>query len=265
MPVLDDTATLLDVVFWEDVFKEKQVIGQKNLELPVVIMAGGKGTRLKPITNIIPKPLIPIGEKPIAEVIIDRFVKMGSKDFYMSINYKAKMIESYFNEITDKEYSVNYFYETKPLGTAGSLHLLKDKIKSTFFVSNCDIIVDQDYKEMYDYHCTNNNELTLIAVVKHLEIPYGTIKVKENGLLESIHEKPKYTFLVNAGVYILEPQLLAEIPKDEFFHITDLIEKIKERKGRIGVFPVNEAAWMDIGQWKNYQETLKRFDSAINL
>ncbi|QNJ96709.1 nucleotidyltransferase family protein [Constantimarinum furrinae] len=262
MPVLSPEKKLVDVIFWEDLFEEKHTSGSGELDIPVVIMAGGKGTRLRPITNIIPKPLIPIGQKPIIEHIIDRFVASGSKTFYLSVNYKAAMIKNHFDEITDKDYEVRYFEEDRPSGTAGSLSLLKDKIHTTFFVSNCDILLDQAYEEVYKYHKENKNELTLIGAVKNYAIPYGTLQLTQEGLLKEITEKPEYNFLVNAGFYVIEPQLLQEIPEGEFFHITHLMEKITARNGRIGVFPVSEASWMDVGNWVEYNETLKKFGES---
>ncbi|MEM9822976.1 MAG: sugar phosphate nucleotidyltransferase, partial [Bacteroidota bacterium] len=147
----------------------------------------------------------------------------------------------------------------KPLGTAGSLHLLNDQISSTFFVSNCDILIDQDYTEILSYHRENKNEITLVSVIKNFKIPYGTIEAGKGGLVKSLKEKPTFTFYVNAGMYILEPHLLAEIPKDQFFHITDLIDKVMAREGRVGLFPVNDGAWSDIGEWDKYKNTLKKF------
>lgn len=223
-----------------------------------MIMAGGQGSRLKPITNIIPKPLIPIGDKPIIEIIIDKFSTLGVSNFYLSVNYKQEMIRFYFEGVENKSYNLNYFVEPYPLGTGGSLHLLKDKISSTFFVSNCDIIIDQDYYDIYDYHTSNKNELTIVAALRLMQIPYGTLESGENGELLALKEKPELTFMINTGMYILEPHLLNEIPENTFFHITDLIEKVKERRGRVGVFPVSEGAWMDIGEWKEYNKTMKR-------
>ncbi len=257
MPVLNEDGKLIKVHYWEDIFNTAFTIAKSDLDLPVVIMAGGKGSRLKPITNIIPKPLIPLGEKPIIEMIVDRFVLMGARSFYLSVNYKAEMIVNHFKNIEDKEYTVSGFTEDKPLGTAGSLHLLKDKIDSTFFVSNCDILIDQDLTEVYNYHASNKNELTLIAAIKQYSIPYGTLEVDNTGLLHALKEKPKMTYLVNAGLYIIEPHLLKEIPENEFYHITHLIEKILKRKGKVGVFPVSEGSWHDIGEWKQYKETLE--------
>ncbi len=252
MPVLNHKNEIVNIIFWDDLFKDTKLPPLEKIKMPVVIMAGGQGTRLKPITNVLPKPLIPIGEKPIVEHIIERFIEVGCSEFIFSVNYKSELIEYYFNSFNHPEYTIQYFKEEKPLGTAGSLHLLNGIIKSTFFVSNCDIIIDQDYAEIYRYHKNNGNELTLVAALKHYRIPYGTLETEEDGVLLSMQEKPELTFKINAGLYILEPHLLNEIPKNEFFHITDLIQKIKNRNGKVGVFPVSEKSWRDIGEWDEY-------------
>ncbi|MFC2096248.1 nucleotidyltransferase family protein [Bacteroidota bacterium] len=256
MPVLNEKNELVDVLFWEDIFPAKE-IQKQIINLPVVIMAGGKGTRLKPITNIIPKALIPIGEKTILEEIMDRFLKYNCNEFYISVNYKAETIKHYFSQLTNSQYKIHYFQEDKPLGTAGSLSLIKDKIQTTFFVSNCDIIINDDYSEILKYHQENKNELTIVATLKHYPIPYGTIETEQNGNLKSLIEKPELTFKINSGMYILEPHLLNEIPENKFFHITELIENIKNRNGSVGVFPVSEGSWQDVGTWSEYFKTLK--------
>ena len=257
MPVLDTSGNLVNVYFWEEVFPVDQEVNTRVLNIPVVIMAGGKGERLLPLTNIIPKPLIPVGDKTIVETIMDRFIKVGCTDFYMSVNYKADIIKHYFNSFINK-YSIQYFEETMPLGTIGSVFLLKNKIATTFFVSNCDIIIDLNFGDVYDYHIENKNEITIIAALKHYKIPYGVIESGENGIMTSLTEKPELTFMINSGVYILEPHLINEIPENTFFHITHLIEKIKNRGGKIGIFPVTEASWVDIGDWKEYLTTINR-------
>jgi len=261
MPVLENNK-LVNVYFWDELFPHDKQINKFPLDIPVVIMAGGKGTRLKPITNVIPKPLVPIGEKPIMEIIIDSFHKLGSNNFYASVNYKADMIKYYFNSI-EHSYNIDYFIEDKPLGTAGSMYLLKDKINTTFFVSNCDIVIDQDYREIYDFHKENNYDISMIAAVKHYSIPYGTIETGANGEMISMQEKPELSFKINTGMYILEPHVLNSIPDNEFLHITDLIENIKRDGGKIGVFPISEKAWMDIGQWNEYHQTLKNFEKRF--
>lgn len=244
------------VYFWSDFFPDNVIGPAKQFDLPVVIMAGGMGTRLKPLTNVIPKPLIPIGEKTIIEHIFDRFTWHGCSRFFISVNYKAELIEYYLKE-QNLNFEIEYLKEMQPLGTAGSLSLLKGKINSAFFVSNCDIIIDQDYSEILEYHKQNNNELTIVAAMKHFPIPYGIVEIGENGSLEALTEKPELTFMINSGMYILEPHLLSQIPSNEFFHITDLIRNIQMRKGNIGVFPVSEKSWMDVGSWTEYIEQLK--------
>jgi dTDP-glucose pyrophosphorylase len=252
MPRLSNENKIIDVIFWEDVFGNKVNQRQSTLNVPVVIMAGGTGSRLKPITNVLPKPLIPIGDKTIIEVIMDRFVNAGCNDFLVSVNYKADMIKYYFSSLNNPAYHIEYFEEEEPLGTAGSMFLLKEKIDSTFFVSNCDITIDQDLEEIFKYHKENGNVITIVSVLRHYKIPYGTIETGEGGVLEKLSEKPELTFQINSGLYILEPELLREIPENEFFHITDLIENVRQKNMRVGVFPVSEGSWKDIGEWSEY-------------
>ncbi|MCB2219440.1 MAG: nucleotidyltransferase family protein [Bacteroidetes bacterium] len=256
MPIIDSEKNIINILFWEDVFSSGQKRIIKKINLPVVIMAGGKGTRLKPLTNVLPKALIPIGEKTMIEEIVDRFGNHDCSDFYISVNYKSEFIEFYIDN-QKLPYNFMFFKEKKPLGTAGSLTLLKNKIHQTFFVSNCDILIEQDYSEILDYHRANHNEITIVAALKHYPIPYGTIQTGTNGSLTNLIEKPEITFKINSGMYILEPNLLNEIPDNEFFHITQLIEKVKNQKGKVGVFPVSENSWKDIGNWDEYLTTAK--------
>lgn len=251
MPILNEQGELVDVWYWDDLFKTTDLTEREKIDLPVVVMAGGKGTRLKPITNVLPKPLIPIGNKTILETILDQFEKIGCTKFYMSVNYKADMLKYYLSQLEHK-YDIEFFQEDKPLGTIGSVSLLKGKITTPFFVSNCDSINEQDYRDVYDYHVNNHNDLTIVTTVKSFRIPYGVIETGEDGLMQTLSEKPELTFQVNTGVYILNPECINEIPDGEFFHITQLMEKIKARDGRVGCFPVSEHAWKDMGEWMEY-------------
>ena len=259
MPVIDDKGEIANIYFWEDFFGDTKlkIQPEKCFDLPIVIMAGGEGTRLKPLTNVIPKPLIPLKDKTMLEEIFDKFADYGSENFFISVNYKSDLIK-YYIDSKKLRYNIAYFEEKEPLGTAGSLSLLNEEIDKTFFVTNCDILIDQDYSEILDYHRSNKNDITIIAALKHYSIPYGTIKTGDNSELVELTEKPDITFKINSGMYILEPHLLAEIPKDTFFHITELIDKIKKRKGRVGVFPVSEKSWKDIGEWGQF------LDLALN-
>lgn len=252
MPIVDDDGRVVDVVFWDELYQTSVTHRTADFNLPVIIMAGGQGTRLRPLTNVLPKPLIPIGEQTMLEDIMDRFVECGCHDFYISVNYKAEIIRRYMDNLGKAQYNISYFQEDKPLGTAGSLHLLKHKINDTFFVSNCDIIIDEDYGEILRYHRDNHNEITVVAAIKNIGIPYGTLETKEDGLLSDIKEKPEFTFKINTGMYILEPNLIDEIPENEFYHITFLIEKLMREGRRVGVYPINEGSWTDIGNWNEY-------------
>lgn len=257
MPVLSRASSeLASVYFWSDLFDDKSRL-EGTLDLPLVVMAGGQGTRLKPITHIIPKPLVPINEKPIVELIIDSFNQLGCNKVYMTVNYKKEMIKFYFDQIEDKKYDLSFLNEDKPLGTAGSLSFLKDKIDTSFFVSNCDILVRQDYREVLAYHKHNKNDLTILSALSHYQIPYGTLVTGDKGELIDIEEKPEKTFMINTGVYLLEPELLKMVPENTFFHMTDLIEEIRKSGGKVGVYPVSGGSWVDIGQWKDYQKHIK--------
>lgn len=251
MPVLTDDGNLVNVYFWNDLFHSNHSETREQINLPVVIMAGGMGTRLRPLTNILPKPLIPLNDKIILELIMDQFLEIGCNKFYLSVNYKYEIIEYYFKSI-EKKYEIEYFKEHKPLGTIGSVSLLKNKIETPFFVSNCDIIIDQDYRDVYNYHIESKNKITIVSAIKTFKIPYGVLENGDNGALLNITEKPEMSYLINTGVYLLNPELINEIPENEFFHITDLIDKVKNSGQKVGCFPVSEKSWTDIGDWKEY-------------
>ena len=257
MPLVDENNKLLDIYFWKEMFSDGKRERTDKIDVPVVIMAGGLGTRLKPLTNIIPKPLIPVNEKTILETIIDQFNGIGCAKYYISVNYKSEIIEYYFANL-DKKYDLTFLKENRPLGTIGSVSLLKGKIDKPFFVSNCDIIVDQDYREVFDYHVNNKNDITIVTAIKSFHIPYGVIETGDNGLMTGISEKPDVSYMINTGVYILEPQLIDEIPENTFYHITDLIEKIRKNGGRVGCFPVSEKSWTDIGDWNEYLKIIEK-------
>ncbi len=259
MPVVNDRGDLVHVYFWNEVFAEPHAKMIEPLHTPVVIMAGGQGARLRPITNIIPKPLIPIGDKPIIEEIMDRFHTCGVEEFHVSLNYKGDMVERYLAE-AKKTYHVAYFREDRPLGTAGSLFLLRDTLQTTFFVSNCDILVEHDYREIYQQHRDEGNEITAVAAVKVQSVPYGVFDCDESGRLTALREKPDVSFLINVGLYVLEPHLLNEIPPDKPMHITHLLEKVRQRGGRVGLFPIREEAWSDIGEWAKYFKTVSHLN-----
>lgn len=255
IPIVDDDNNIEDVVFWND--EDFYLSGYEKIAAPVVIMAGGKGTRLYPYTKILPKPLIPIGDYSITERIIERFTKFGCENFYLTVNYKKNMIKAYFDEL-DKNYEVTYIEEGKFLGTGGSLYLLKETINETFFVSNCDILVEANYIDILKYHKKNNNLITMVTSLKNYRIPYGIIKLNDNGEVIGTHEKPEYDYLVNTGFYVLEPETLKDIPENTFFHITDLINKYIEEGKKVGTYPITENSWLDMGEMKEMDRMVER-------
>lgn len=255
VPVVDENLQVIDIIFWNDKFNKK--LNYAKISNPVVIMAGGAGTRLKPYTNVLPKPLIPIGDIPIVERIINNFIEYGCNNFYMTVNYKKNMIKAYFNDI-EKNYTIHYVEEEKPLGTAGSLFYLKDKIKDTFFLSNCDILIEGNYSDMLKYHKEQKAKITLITSLKHFTIPYGIVQINGDSIVKKMEEKPEYDFLVNTGMYILEPEVLNDIPEDKYFHITDLINNYISKGDKIGIYPISEGSWLDMGQFKEMEIMLER-------
>ena len=255
IPIIDIDDKVVDYLTWSNINQGKQ--DKKALEdVSVVIMAGGKGTRMEPFTSILPKPLIPVHEKPIIEHIIERFTDMGCSDFHLTVNYKGKILKAYFEELKP-DYSVLFVDESKPLGTAGSLQYLKGKFNNPFFVTNCDIIIKADYLNLYEFHKKGGYDITLVASAKEYIIPYGTCELNDEGHLSHINEKPKYDFLINTGLYILNPSVLSIIPKNKFYHITHMIEDLKNKGKKIGVFPIDDEAWIDIGQWAEYKKVME--------
>ena len=258
VPVTNEQKQIIEFLVWDRLFDQGvQRRVQAKLEIPVVIMAGGKGTRLDPFTRILPKPLIPIGDKTILEIIIDKFVQYQVNQFYISVNYKARIIKAYLEELNNNH---DYFYleENKPLGTAGALAQLKDQVKTPVLVTNCDIIIDMDYADLARHHIEKGNDITMVASVKHYNIPYGVCEIENGGQLREIKEKPEYSFLINTGMYILSPAVLSLIPENELFHITHLIEKVSETGGKVGIYPISENAWVDTGEWEEYKKTTAR-------
>ena len=256
VPILKKDRQVVDFITWEKAFGNNRRSETQKLDVPVVIMAGGRGTRLEPFTRVLPKPLIPVGDKPVIDHIIDRFKACGVSEFYITIHHMSKILRAYFEE-KNPDYSIGFAEEDEPRGTAGSLKLLIDKLDKPFFVSNCDIIIEADYSDIFRFHTKNSYDITLVASTKQYSIPYGVCQLNGSGSLERIEEKPEYNFLVNAGLYVLNPNLIDIIPDNKMFHITQLIEIVKGNKGTVGVYPVSEKAWIDVGQWTEFRKASK--------
>lgn len=260
LPVLNTHDKICDLVFLSEDSEDVSVDNIDGLkDVPVIIMAGGRGTRLYPFTNILPKPLIPIGEVPIMERIIGRFVDCGVKEFYATVNYLKNMIISYFAEKKDS-YRINYIEESKPLGTAGSLSLIDKPFDKPFFVTNCDILIQADYSDVYKYHIESKNDITMVVALKRIVIPYGVVKTSGQGVVSSIEEKPKLSYFINTGMYVLNPEILKEIPRDTFYHMTDLTDRLLAAGRKVGMYPISEDSFLDMGEF----EELKRMEEKLS-
>jgi dTDP-glucose pyrophosphorylase len=265
MPIVTLDNKVVDLLFWEDLFKDIERVSYSGdpVPLPVVIMAGGKGTRMAPFTTVLPKPLIPIGEKTILELIIDEFKVYGMADYYFTLNYRGEIIKAYFESI-EKNYNLSYVWEKEFRGTAGCLALLKNTLKSTFLVSNCDIIVKANMANVYNFHKNNKAMLTIISSIQHHTIPYGVVEFSNGGKVIAIREKPEYSFPINTGVYILEPECLDYIPEDGMFHMTHLIEKLMSEDKLVCTYPINESEYVDIGQWDEYRIAVSQLATGLH-
>lgn len=245
VPVVDSEGRIVKAYLWNEDFAD---LRDTSLEdVPVVMMAGGKGTRLYPYTKILPKPLIPVGEQPIAEMIMDRLNVCGCKNFYLILNHKKNMIKAYFNEV-EKPYTVHYVDEDQPLGTGGGVRLLKGKIDKTFILTNCDIIIDDDYRTIYSHHKEQGNLITMIVSLRNYQVPYGVVEIGENGEVAAMKEKPEFSYFTNTGTYIVEPEVIDMIGEGEEIGFPDVVERVMASGKKAGVFPIHENAWMDMGQ-----------------
>ncbi len=252
IPVIDEDGKILDIYTGKKATKIR-----KKIDLPVVINAGGKGTRLDPFTKILPKPLIPVGDLPIIEHIMRRYEEFGCRKFHIIVNYKKELIKSYFKEI-DKEYDISWTDENEPLGTGGGLSLMKNKVEGPFFFICCDSLILADYSEIVKFHKKNKNDITMICARKNITIPYGIVNIDEKDVLESIEEKPEYSFLTNTAMYIVEPEILKDLKRNVRIDFPDIIKMEKEKGRKIGVYTVEEDEWLDMGQMSELENMRSR-------
>lgn len=245
IPLTDGKNKIVDLYCGEDGIDYQKP--HKSLSIPVVINAGGKGTRLDPFTRVLPKPLIPVGELPIIELIMKEYQSYSCNDFHIIVNYKRDLMKAYFSD-NERHYKITWYDEEKPLGTGGGLSLLRGKFDSTFFFANCDALLTANYESMLKFHKENGNFITMICAYKNMNIPYGVVEMGINGAIEDIKEKPLMSFLTNTGIYIVEPGVIDFIEDDEAIGFPDIVTRVKESGKKVAVFPVSENDWMDMGQ-----------------
>ena len=255
IPILNERGEIIDIILWTEVLEQKVQPKSKRLyNNHVVIMAGGKGTRLDPFTKILPKPLIPIGNKPVIEIIMERFYQCGFHKFIYTLNYKKEYMKLFLKENTFS-YDINWIEEDEYLGTAGGLSLIADRINDAFFVANCDSVLDVDFGQVMKWHKEHNATMTIIGCHSEVKIPFGVLELS-NGKLKKIYEKPVHDVIINTGVYVMEPCVLSYIPAGKNMDMNNLIDLVIEKE-KITVFPIHKDGWFDIGQWEEYKRSLK--------
>lgn len=256
IPVVDKAGKVIDFLELDDFI----INYESNKENYVLIMAGGLGTRLRPLTDEIPKPMLKVGGRPILEIIIEQFKEKGFKNILLSVNYKSEIIENYFMD--GKEFGVNirYIKESKRMGTAGAIRLAEKYLDKPFFVINGDILTNVNFDSMFQFHKENDFSMTIGSRIYEMQIPYGVINA-DDACITSLEEKPIIRFNVNGGIYFLSPEVIQYIPEDQFFDITELINLLIDNKKKIGSFPIHEY-WMDIGKIEDYY---KADEDAITI
>lgn len=261
LPLLDRQRKIVDVILLSEVSTNELENNKKNLMgIPVIIMAGGKGTRLYPYTKILPKPLIPIGDTPIIERIINCYVEYGINEYYITVNNKKSMIKSYFFDVSPN-YTIHYVEEDKPLGTGGSIKLIDKKFDIPLFVTNCDALIFADYGDIYDYHVKSGNSITVVSALKNITIPYGVLHSGDNGELIRMEEKPRLSYFINTGMYVINPDTINLIPDDKMFHMTHLVDSVMNNGGKVGMYPISENSFLDMGEF----DEMKRMEEKLNL
>ena len=257
IPILDGKGQVVGIEILGELLKPKS---KENI---VVLMAGGMGTRLKPLTNHCPKPMLEVKGKPILEIILNNFIDYGFKKFHISVNYKAEVIENYFGDGSKWGVEICYIREEQKMGTVGSLSLLSEKPKESLIVMNGDLLTNINLEQLLDFHAKSKSSATLCVRDYVFQIPFGAVEIKDHKILE-IKEKPEQHFFVNAGIYVFEPNLLGLIPKGVYYDMDVLVQKIIETEGGCSAFPVREY-WLDIGHVDDYNKGNREFWSeALN-
>ncbi len=252
IPLVSKKNILIRIIYKERLAKKKFV---PKLSTPIVIMAGGKGTRLSPFTEVLPKPLIPIKGKTVISRIIQNLLSKGFRKFFISINEKSKIIKSYFEEKKFKN-EINFIEEKKPLGTAGALAKLQRVNYKNFFVTNCDTIINYDIKKIIDFHNKNKNSLTILVVKKKYLIPYGVCHENSKKELTGMIEKPRINYLINIGSYVVNREILKLLKQNTRYDFNNFIKILKINKKKVGIYKISEKSWKDVGNWEEYKKAV---------
>lgn len=257
IPIIDDDCKAIDLFVVDDELSKKQY------ENNVVLMVGGLGSRLRPLTENTPKSMLKVGGKPILENIVKGFVNSGFNNITMCLGYKSHVIQNYFQNGSAFGANIDYVVEEKRMGTAGALTLLKKKLNKAFFVMNGDLLTNVNFENMLDFHESNNSKATMCVREYDIQVPYGVVNIK-NEKIVSIEEKPVHSFFVNAGIYLLEPECIGLIPRNEFYDMTSLFEKLILNNKTTISFPLKEY-WLDVGKAADYEKAKLEYHSIFNI
>ncbi len=256
LPVLNKDGHVVDLKVLVD------LINGPKTNNEVVLMAGGLGNRLKPLTNDCPKPMLTLHDKPILEIILENLIQQGFKKFYISVNYKAEMIEKYFGDGTNWGVKISYLKEKKTMGTAGSLGLLPERPQEPLIVMNGDLLTKINFRQLLDFHNAHKALATMCVRNYCFQVPFGVVNIDQHRLC-GIDEKPTHHFFVNAGIYVLSPDSLDFIPKEKTYDMPELFQEIVRSDHEVIAFPVREY-WLDIGRLDDYEKANTEYHELFN-
>ena len=238
----------------------QHLLEKKRLDNPVCLMAGGFGTRLQPLTDHTPKPLLTVGDKPILETILDQFIEAGFHNFYISTHYKAEMVRNHFGDGSNWDVTISYIHESEPLGTAGALGLLPDDLPDIpILMMNGDLLTKVNFSELLRFHVESDGEATMCVREYDFQVPYGVITANDHKVT-SIVEKPVHKFFVNAGIYVLSSKLINEVDGNSYLDMPHMLQGHIDRDRQVNIFPVHEY-WLDIGQIEQFEQA--QHDSKV--
>lgn len=257
IPLVDSRGRIVTIVFLREFIGGRpgsMIVPAEPIAVPVVIMAGGKGKRLDAFTSVLPKPLIPYGGVPVIEVVMRKFFEAGARKFHITVNYRKEVLLAYFAKKA-KDFDILWTEEPAPLGSAGGLKLLEGDLGGTFIVSNCDIIFDLDVADLLASHRASRAAMTIVASRRTFNVPFGVIETDADGQLVSLAEKPQHNYLVNAGIYVMEPEVLGQIHANEALSMDSLVRRVSDAGGTVHVY-TSKGTWYDIGNWVDYRRSL---------
>ena len=255
IPIVDNNGNLVGLEILDE------LIAKKVKPNKVILMVGGLGTRLRPLTENTPKPMLPVGGQPILQTIVEKFVSYGFVNIIMCVGYKSNIIQDFFGDGSKFGASISYILEDKRMGTAGALSLLSERPDKPFFVMNGDLLTNINFEHLHKYHVSNNSIATMCVREYDFQVPYGVVNIK-NGKINSIEEKPTHKFFVNAGIYMLSADILKYIPQNQFYDMPTLFETLIYENKNVVSFPLREY-WLDIGRMEEYKKANEEYQDIF--